>query len=284
MVDMVDLHTHSTVSDGTLTPTELIIHAKEKGIKAIALTDHDTVAGLKEGAEVSLENDIEFINGIEFSSHCRNTEVHILGLYIDGSSEYLRRELIFLKETRMSRNIEMIRRLNEANVNITLDDVEGSGFEGITTRMNFANAIVSRGFAETREGAFKKYLTRGQKTYVEREFLDVKKSIGIINKSGGMAFLAHPFLYKLTESEIESAVKEMVYYGLGGIEVYHSSHSRYQVDILSKMAKKYNLLFSGGSDFHGLNKPDVELGSGRGNVLVTYDVLQNIKSALGNVL
>ena len=283
LIDIVDLHTHSTFSDGTFTPTELVMYAKEKGIKAIALTDHDTIEGLEEGANAAQKEGIEFINGIEYAVDCVGCEIHVLGLCIDRHSKYLQDEIVKLKETRHARNLKMLKKLNESGINITLEDIRGTQENAVITRANFARAIVEKGYVQSHDGAFKKYLSKGRKTYIERERLEAKTAIETVEKSGGLSFLAHPFLYNLAPKDIEKLIEELVSQGLNGIEAYHVSHSQYNIDILLKIAQKYNLLVCGGSDFHGANKEGVDLGVGRGNVFVKYEVLSKIKDEIGKM-
>lgn len=279
MIKRIDLHTHSNVSDGTMTPTELVIYAKEKGLSAISLTDHDTINGLKEAGEVAAKIGIEFINGIELSAGYKEQEIHLLGLFIDYNSEYLQDKLNCVKNNREKRNIQMIKKLNDANINITLDDVRG--IKGSTvTRANFANAIVSKGYAENFDEAFKKFLKNKLKGYVPKEYFPPSESINMVRKSGGLSFLAHPFLYKLDETEIEQLILELKGYRLNGIEVYHATHSQDNIDFLLKMTKKYDLIISGGSDFHGKNKANINIGVGRGNLCIPYELLDNIKKYL----
>ncbi len=279
MMDRIDLHTHTSYSDGSLTPYELAKTAHEKNIRAIAMTDHDTIGGLLECSKACDAFGVEFVSGIEISAYYNLTEIHVLGLNFDLDSDVLKNNLPDMNTARRERNVEMIKKLNLAGVKIKLDNIIEyvNGVEVSVTRMHFARAIVEAGYCKTNEEAFKKYLTPGCKTYVNREIFSHKKAIELIRDAGGVSILAHPLRYRLSLIEMKEIIKNLALAGLNGLECYYSSHSEFDQTELLKIAEKNHLIPSGGSDFHGENKNGVELGTGYGKLFVPYKVLEDLK-------
>lgn len=275
----IDLHLHSNASDGTYSPTEVILAAKEAGLSAIALTDHDTVAGIKEAKKAAEIHNLELIVGSEFSCHYQNTEIHILGYFLDETNEELLTNFHMLVENRKKRNLSMIEKFNHAGIPITLEMLYAGNPNTVITRAHFARALLELGVVTTKDQAFQKYLNSNCPFFVPRPKLEPKDIIGVIKRAGGMAFLAHPMLYHLGYQQISSLLDSLIKYGLEGVEVYHSSNHALESSYLKSMALSKKLLISGGSDFHGSNKPDISIGKGRGNLFVPYELLQNIKEA-----
>ncbi|MBQ4522918.1 MAG: PHP domain-containing protein [Lachnospiraceae bacterium] len=278
-MEQIDLHVHSNASDGTYTPTEVILAAKQAGLSAIALTDHDTVAGIQEAKEAAKIQNIELIVGSEFSCHYQNTEIHILGFFLDETNEELLTNFRILVENRKKRNLSMIEKFNLKGIPITLEMLYAGNPDTVITRAHFARALLELGIVSSKDQAFQKYLNSNCPFYVPRPKLDPKEIISVIKKAGGMAFLAHPMLYHLGYQQVSSMLDSLIEYGLEGVEVYHSSNHALESSYLKSMALSKNLLISGGSDFHGSNKPDIAIGKGRGNLFVPYEVLENIKQA-----
>ena len=278
-MEQIDLHVHSNASDGTYTPTEVILTAKQAGLSAIALTDHDTVAGIKEAKEAAKVQNIELIVGSEFSCHYQNTEIHILGFFLDETNEELLTNVHVLVENRKKRNLSMIEKFNLAGIPITLEMLYANNPNTVITRAHFARALLELGVVSSKDQAFQKYLNSNCPFYVPRPKLDPKEIIGVIKRAGGMAFLAHPMLYHLGYQQVSSMLDSLIEYGLEGVEVYHSSNHALESSYLKSMALSKKLLISGGSDFHGSNKPDIFIGKGRGNLFVPYELLENIKRA-----
>lgn len=278
-MEQIDLHVHSNASDGTYTPTEVILTAKQAGLSAIALTDHDTVAGIKEAKEAAKVQNIELIVGSEFSCHYQNTEIHILGFFLDETNEELLTNFHVLVENRKKRNLSMIEKFNLAGIPITLEMLYANNPNTVITRAHFARALLELGVVSSKDQAFQKYLNSNCPFYVPRPRLDPKEIIGVIKRAGGMAFLAHPMLYHLGYQQVSSMLDSLIEYGLEGVEVYHSSNHALESSYLKSMALSKKLLISGGSDFHGSNKPDIFIGKGRGNLFVPYELLENIKRA-----
>lgn len=242
-----DLHVHSSFSDGTLTPEELVMKAKRKGIKYIAITDHDSINAqyiTKEKFE-----DIEVIPGIELSTDYYDLELHILGYFIDINNKELQSVVDRLNKGRVNRIEKILNKLEKNNVKIEIDEITLDPNSTIG-RSHVANAMVKKGYFKTYKEAFTTYLMKGKPAYVKGDKLHYKETIEIINKAGGIAVLAHPGqIYR--GMAIEQIIKELKYCGLRGIEVYHPSHTKDQIVNFYNLAIKHKLLITGGSDFHG---------------------------------
>ncbi len=268
---IVDLHVHSNASDGTLTPTELVIHAKEKGLSAIALTDHDTVEGIDEAMEAGALYQVEVIAGIELSADFPNDNLHILGYRINFKDSEFLKKLRPIQNGRNIRNEKMLQNLRDLGFDISID-----GDADIVTRAHFARALFDAGYVSSLDQAFKLYLSPGKPDYVKRITPSPKECIDLIHSGGGIAVLAHPTLYGLKAPEIMRLVKKLADNGLDGIEVMHSVHSRQDEIFLRDLAKKNNLIITGGSDFHGSNKPNLEIAIGYGNLKIPYSILESL--------
>lgn len=273
---LVDLHVHSDVSDGTLSPTEIVIHAKEKGLSAISLTDHDTVKGLDEAIEAGKIYKVEVIPGIELSADFPNDNLHILGYCINHKDENFIKKIRPIQDNRKIRNQQILDNLKELGFDISLNQDTN-----IITRAHFASALHKAGYVDTYDEAFKNYLSPGKPGYVKRVTPSPKECIDIIHSGGGLAFLAHPTLYHLDTDQIVRLIKELKSYGLDGIEAIHSVHNNHDEIFLRTLAKKNDLLISGGSDYHGDNKPNLELATGYGNLKIPYHILADIKAKAG---
>lgn len=252
-----DLHIHSSYSDGNLLPEEIIDIAKKQGIKYIAITDHDTI-----DSQYISKKEYEGINiipGIEFSTEYNDLEIHILGYFIDIDNENIKNAVDRLKKKRIERTKEIIERLKKHNIYLEMDDIAIDKNCNMG-RAHIANAMISKGYVHTFKEAFSKYLMKGKPAYVNGDKLTYKETLEIINNSGGIAVLAHPG--KVYRSlEVENMIKELKCYGLKGIEVYHPSHSKEQINMFYNFSKKYKLLLTGGSDFHGLSNGESSIGT-----------------------
>ncbi len=273
---MIDLHTHTTCSDGSLTPKELIDLAHKKDIQAIAITDHDTIDGLAEGRKRAEELGICFINGVELAGSFKSdAEIHILGYNFDITEE-LEHTLSEIVIERDKRNLEIIRLLQEENINITLEDLKAISGKKIISRAHFAAVIIEKGYTKTKEEAFSKYLNPGCKTYVPRKYFTPKECIDLIHKANGVAVLAHPTLYGIPFMEIKELLWELKSLGLDGVEVKHSTYNYEQEAFLTNFSKKEGFLKTGGSDFHGSFKKALNLGSGYGKLVVPFKMYEDI--------
>lgn len=278
----IDLHVHSNISDGTFTPTEVVNEAVRSGLSAIALTDHDTVLGLQEARQAAATHasngyEIEIIPGVEISSAYNGKDIHILGLYIDDANETLIRTLEDAVKEREERNIKMIHNLNNAGIPITLEALRESEPDAVITRAHFAKYLTENGFTKTRNEAFDKYLGTNGPYYVPRQFITPEDAIALIIQAGGIPILAHPLLYHLSSDELSDLVKKLKSFGLAGIEAIYTSNTGCDESDMRRLARLNNLLISGGSDFHGANKPDISIGEGRGNLKIPYELLDKMR-------
>ena len=277
---IIDLHVHSTASDGTYAPREVAELAKKIGLSAIALTDHDTIDGLEEFQKTGAELGIETIPGIEFAAlwekHHR-PEIHIVGLGFDPHHPLLLERMKDIKESRDIRNQKMCEKLSSIGLHITLKEVSANAGGEIITRAHFANVLLQKGYIARKEDAFSRYISTGLPGYVEREFMTPELCIKTIKEAGGAAVLAHPTLYGLSSEQIEELCIELISYGLDGIECQYSTYSPAETKMITGIAEKLYLLPSGGSDFHGRNKPNIHLGSGKSNLAIPYTFWEELK-------
>ena len=278
----IDLHTHSKCSDGTYSIKELMDYAHEKNLAAIALTDHDTVDGLDEASSYVKENypDMEFVPGIEFSTVEEGKDVHIVGLYIDHHNEEFKKKLGQFIDSRTVRNKKMCRKLSEeAGIPISYEELTGSFPGAVLTRAHYAKFMVDRGYAKSRNEVFDKYIGDNCPYYVERDKISPEEAISYVLEAGGVPVLAHPILYHLSDRKLDALVARLKNAGLKGIEAIYSTYSPSEERQIKELAAKYDLLISGGSDFHGANKPKIDLGIGMGKLFVPEDLLIPIKKA-----
>jgi predicted metal-dependent phosphoesterase TrpH len=257
----VDLHCHSTASDGTFTPTEVVQLAVDSGLSALALTDHDTIGGIAEAAGAAKERGIDFLAGIEISCDYPPGTMHILGYGVDRTSPVLADMTAKLIEGRDNRNPKIIARLQELGVAITMEEVEQESGGGVVGRPHIAAILVRKGYVSSIKEAFNQYLAPGGKAYFDKERLTSKQALGMIRDSGGLPVLAHPVQLRLeNDAQVETVVKNLLDQGLAGIEIIHSDHDAVWIEKCEALARKYGLLRTGGSDFHGTNKKDIRLG------------------------
>lgn len=282
-MDFIDLHVHSNASDGTLTPQEVVNRAIDKELYAIALTDHDTIDGVDEAINCSKGSNLLVIPGTELSCFYKNREIHILGLFVDYTDKSFKTELTKLKETRISRNLEMVKLFQDAGINVTLEKLLAGNPDSVITRAHFARVLIEEGVCKNKDQAFRKYIGINCPYYLPKPTITPEYALDLIVKAGGTPILAHPLLYKLGYKEIETMINDLIPLGLKGLEVYHSSNNWYESDKLRSLALKYNLLISGGSDFHGANKPDIDIGIGRGGMRIHKNLLENIISYRKNI-
>lgn len=278
MDKIIDLHTHSSASDGSMTPEELVAYAKLKGLAAIALTDHDTVDGVKNALDEGERIGVEVIPGIEISVEYK-PEMHILGLFPEKDKYVkIKEELNAIKTGRELRNKKIINRLNELDVDITEEEVKKLAIGDIVGRPHIARVLVAKGYARSIDDAFDKYLSKEGLAYFKRFELKPKDGIRAIRRAGGIPVLAHPVYLKQTYDQLDKLIPELKEYGLIGIEAYYSEHSNEDTGKFLRLAIKHNLLATGGSDFHGSFKSGIELGRGRGNLNVPYELLEKLKA------
>lgn len=277
----IDLHVHSTVSDGTLSPTELVDHAVKLGLSAFALTDHDTIRGVAEAKEraawhTSQGRPIEVYSGVEISAAYKNRDIHILGLFINEHDEILDRILTNFLENRNRRNERMLEKFAEYGIELTMEDLTADADSAVITRAHFATALMRKGLVSSVQEAFEKYVGDNAPCYIPREFMSPEQAISSIKKAGGVPVLAHPLLYNLPHDELYALVDRLKKAGLKGIEVYYSNNRGQDEVNVKALANHFGLVATGGSDFHGSVKPHIELGVGKGNLKIPYSVLENV--------
>ncbi len=277
MHQRIDLHTHSTASDGTLTPAELMRAAKEVGLSAIALTDHDTFAGLPEARAEAARLDLELVPGCELSLDYGGLPTHLLALFVDESPGHVTEALTRVIEARATRNGTMLEKLRAVGVHLRWEDVERRA-AGVVGRPHIAQAMLEAGVVRTFEEAFSRFLGAGGLAYVPKAKLAPQEAIRAIHADKGLAVLAHPYLLSQQPRQIETMLTELAALGLDGVEVYYTEHSDKYTALLAELAQGLGLLASGGSDFHGTVKPGVRLGKGRGGLFVRGELLDRMKA------
>lgn len=276
MKDLIDLHVHSNCSDGTLTPEELVELALRLSLKAFALTDHDTTAGVDRAAGAASGTGIEVIPGIEFSTFYEGKDIHILGLGIDSGNSYFQEQLEYFRDSRRIRNDKMIGRLREAGVAISQEDMVRRYPDAVWTRAHFAAYLKETGSVSSIREAFDRYIGDRAPCFVPREKVSPWQAIDLIHQAGGAAVLAHPLLYGLSQENLELLVSRVKKAGADGIEAIYSANRPSEETAMRQLASRYQLKLSGGSDFHGENKPQIQMGCGRGNLKIPYTVWQNL--------
>ncbi|HSZ55063.1 MAG TPA: PHP domain-containing protein [Tepidisphaeraceae bacterium] len=262
----VDLHCHSTASDGTFAPSKVVALAVASGLSALALTDHDTIGGVSEAAESARKAGIDFLPGIEISCDVpRPATMHLLGYGVDPQSPILHDLTRRLVQARDDRNPRIIQKLNELGVAITMPEVETEAGGEVVGRPHIAAVLLRKGYVTSIKQAFDKYLGQGAAAYFDKERLTPRQAIGLVNESGGIAVLAHPVQLRTeNDAQLERIFKDLKDVGLDGLEVIHSDHDAALVQKYTKLADRFGLLKTGGSDFHGTNKKDIRLGVANG--------------------
>lgn len=278
---MIDLHTHSTESDGTLTPEELTRLAATIGLTAFALTDHDTMQGISKARPIAQELGIELVPGIELSTNYNGTEVHILGFYIDDANPNFISKLSSFLDSRNQRNEKMALLLQQEGFSITTAALHLEYPNSVITRAHFARYLVEHGFVKNRDTVFSKYLGDTCRCYVPREKITPFEAITFIQSAGGVAFFAHPILCHMNHDRLRYFIRDLKDAGLTGLEAIYPMNSPLDERNLRKFALDFNLLISGGSDFHGDNKPNIHLGTGRNNLNISDELLFTIKERAG---
>jgi len=278
----IDLHVHTTASDGTLTPEQVISHARRLKLKAIAITDHDTVAGSKEALRSGIPTSLGFLTGVEISSspppfYPGSGSFHLLGYSISLDDPDLNRTLEKLQQARKNRNPAIINCLNKLGVSITLEEVRQEAGEGQLGRPHIAQLMVKKKVVASIDEAFDRFLGTGKPAYVNKQRVECFKAIEIILGAGGVPVLAHPGLldYK-TENQIDELIGKLKNAGIQGVEVYYSGHTPDQTRLYAELAQRYDLLMTGGSDFHGDIQPEIEMGSGQGDLIVPYELFEKL--------
>ncbi len=280
---MIDLHVHSVFSDGTNTPAELIAMAEERGLTAMALTDHDTVGGIKSLLAAARGSSVEAVPGIELSAECERGTMHILGYFIDPNCGELLEKIDKVRAGREDRNMEILKKLNKLGYVLLWSDVEKQAGCDVIGRPHFADALVKRGHVKNRKAAFDLLLAKGRPAYVERYRYTARECIELIRQAGGISVLAHPATIYLPDDQLRGVIMGMKKQGLGGLEVYYAEHKPENISKFSSWAEEIGLICTGGTDYHGANTPDLKLGTGFGQLHVPDSTLDLLKRELEKV-
>ncbi len=276
----VDLHLHTTASDGVLTPSQMVNYAKSKGLMAIAITDHDTIEGLEEGLLEGERIGLEVIPGIEISAEHSPGSMHLLGFFLDIHHPTLKERLGYLQRARAERNPRMAEKLNKLGIDITFDEVLKASGGGQVGRPHFAQVLIEKGYVRSFQEAFERFLKKGASAYVEKMRFSAEESIHFINEANGVAVLAHPNTLQVNGySELENLILRLVKTGLRGIEAYYPEHSALEVAQYKTLAERHGLLVTGGTDYHGIEKNGLDIGVGRGEMKLPYSIVENLKAA-----
>jgi 3',5'-nucleoside bisphosphate phosphatase len=280
---LIDLHTHSNASDGSLSPRELVGYAREKGAVALALTDHDTIAGLPEALGAGEEWELEVIPGLEISAEYPGGSMHVLGYFIDPYDSNLQHEIATLQQARRERNPKIIEKLRNLGIPIQYEQLQAIA-KGQIGRPHIARVLVELKAVSSLDEAFQKYLRKGALAYVEKFRFSPEKAIALIRQAGGLAVLAHPFTLNCASlKELKGTVQDLKALGLEGIEVFYTEHSTAQTRDYLTLALEMDLVATGGTDFHGANKDGVDLLTGLGDLKIPYSILEKLRSRLKKI-
>lgn len=278
-MNYIDLHVHSSASDGSFSPEEVVGLAKNAGLSHFALTDHDTVGGVEQALNHAKKiGGIEVIPGTELSCYYGNREIHIVGLFVNHKDETFLSELQKLKDAREARNERMVQNFVDAGIQLSVSELKHGNPNSVITRAHFARVLVEKGYCQDKNEAFQRYLGIGCPFYLPKPKVTPEHVLKLIIDAGGTAILAHPYSYKLSKSEVEALLDYLIPLGLSGMECYYSTYANGQVQELRSMALSKGLLVSGGSDFHGVVKPDISIGIGRGKLKVPKKLLDIIQT------
>ena len=283
---LVDFHMHTTHSDGTYSPEELMRECKEKNLSCVSVTDHDTMSSFEACQSEAQKLGLELIPGIEISAVFEPGTMHILGYFLDRNHPELKAAIEEIQQIRRERNSRMIEKLNEAGIDITLEEVMkealGDMDAGIKQigRPHFAKILVKKRVVKDSQEAFQKYLGKGCTAYLDKQKLTPEEAIDLINRAGGIASIAHPKQMKVDDAAMEKEIKKLADRGLGGMEVYNSCQDIEENAVYLKMAKRYNLVPTGGSDFHGNAKPGVKLGFAGAGIQMGYEMVDALREKI----
>lgn len=276
MKKLIDLHTHSLCSDGSMTPRELVAHAKREGIAAIALSDHDCVDGLADAMDEGEKLGVEVIPAIEFSV-VSDTETHILGYFIDPKTDAIKDAMEKIFAAREYRAKVTLEKLNELGFPITVDEVKRVAGGALLCRAHYARVLMDKGLVPSVKEAFDKYLANGRPAYCGHQAITAEEAIELIHRAGGIAFVAHLHLIRLSDEELYAFLTRLKAAGLDGIEGYYTEYTPQMQEKFQGMARELGLQISGGTDFHAAMKPHIAIGRGTGDLEIPYEVLENLK-------
>ena len=274
---LIDLHTHSLHSDGAQTPTDVVKTAADAGLSAIALSDHDCIEGVQEAMDAGSRLGVEVIPAVELSAQS-DTELHILGYFIDINNKRLQDTMKYALQVRDERQEETCRKLREQGFDITMEEARAEAHGNpVLCRAHFAQIMVRKGYAESVKDAFNRYLSVGCYAYSNRQALTGPEAVSVIREAGGIAVAAHLHLIKLPDDELREYLKSLIPYGLDGVEGYYTDYTPDMEVRYRAMAKELGLVISGGTDYHGANKPHIAIGKGKGDLEIPYSVLDGLR-------
>ena len=283
----IDLHVHSTASDGTLTPSDILAMAVKLDLKAIAITDHDTLSGSAAALANGIPRSLAFLTGIEISAapppgYPSGSSVHVLGYGLDLLDAPLNRLLTVLKTSRENRNPQIIERLNTMGMDVTMEELSHVVGDATAGRPHIAQLMIAKGLADSINDAFDRFLGKNKPAYVEKHRVPLKDAIETIKNAGGVSVLAHPYLNDLADLDaFEAFLLTLIDMGLEGIEAVYPEHPEAATAHYCQLALKHNLLITGGTDFHGAITPGIQMGYGDGSFHVPYSLYENLMARLG---
>lgn len=278
----IDLHIHTSASDGTCPVAEILQLAEAEPLGAIAITDHDTLEGVKEALSVGIPPHLGFLTGVEISATPPpefpiSGSFHILGYDIALDHPELNQTLSLLRSARHNRNPKILEKLLELNIRITMEEIEAAASGGQVGRPHIARVLVDRKYAGSIDEAFDRYLGREKPAYVDKFRISCHAAIDLIRRAGGLPVLAHPILLNLSEDRVmEALIVHLKSLGLGGLEIYYPEHSEERTAFYARLALRHHLFMTGGTDFHGALKPEIRLGSGKGNLAIPFSLFEEI--------
>ena len=276
----VDLHLHTTASDGAMSPSELVKYAKKKGLQAIAITDHDTIEGLEEGLSEGERIGFEVVPGIEISAEHSPGSMHLLGYFLDFHHPLLKERLAYLQSARAERNPKIAAKLNQLGIKVTYEDVIRISGGGQVGRPHFAQVLLDKGYVKSFQEAFDRFLKKGAPAYEDKVRFTPMEALHFINEAKGVGVLAHPnTLGTNGYADLERLIFQLKGYGLKGIEVYYPEHNGLAVAQYKMLAERHGLLATGGTDYHGLEKDGLDIGVGRGGMRLPYSLVEDLKAA-----
>lgn len=277
---MIDLHMHSMFSDGTYTPEELIEAGMRSGVTAMALTDHDTLAGVPRFLAAATKAGLKVYTGVEVSADCDAGSVHILGYGVDPAHLGFQQALAWIREGRHERNQEILKKLNGLGLRLTYAEVTSHAGADVVARPHFALAMMAKGYVSTKREAFDRYLARGKPAYAERRRFGPGECFQLIREAGGVPVLAHPFTLRQNGQVLRKTIEVFKAEGMAGLEVYYPEHSPEMQRICLELCREFDLVATGGSDFHGAVSPGVGIGRGFGPLLVPDTVVDALDARL----
>ena len=264
----VDLHLHSTLSDGSDEPEQIVATAQRQGLTSIALTDHDNLEGIDRARNAAAASGIDFIAGTELSVDWPGGTMHLLAYFLEPGEGPLQDEMVHIREGRMVRNREMVSRLNDIGIDISYEDVEAQSGGGVIGRPHFAAVLIQRGDVESIREAFDRYLATGRPGYVPRYRIEAARAIELATASGAITSIAHPHTLGVGADDYSRAFSQLASVGLGGIEAYYAEYTPQVRKHLAGLARDLGIIATGGSDYHGSYKPDLDIGVGHGDLVV----------------